>query len=59
MFIAPIKIIVNRLRPYFTLNKVVPLETETGSNFPSGYSMRAFTLASVLSSSRTIEIILL
>ena len=58
VFTAPIKIIVNRPRPYFTLNKVVPLETETGSSFPSGHSMRAFTLASVLSSSRTLEIIL-
>ena len=58
IFTAPIKIIVDRPRPYLTLNKVTPLETESGSSFPSGHSMRAFTLASVLSSGRAIEIIL-
>jgi undecaprenyl-diphosphatase len=49
IIMAPLKIIVNRPRPYLTHNNIRPLEIESGPSFPSGHSERAFALAAVLS----------
>lgn len=45
----PVKFTVNRPRPYLIHSNIKPLEIESGPSFPSGHSVRAFTLAAVLS----------
>ena len=47
LVVAPLKLVILRPRPYSTFSAVVPLDTESGSSFPSGHSERIFALAAV------------
>jgi undecaprenyl-diphosphatase len=48
----PVKLAVPRPRPFATVPTAIAFDTEGGSSFPSGHTMRAFSAAYVLSSLR-------
>jgi undecaprenyl-diphosphatase len=59
LIVAPLKLAILRPRPYSTLPAVVPLDTESGSSFPSGHSERIFALAAVFPTKRSANVLLL
>jgi undecaprenyl-diphosphatase len=59
LIVAPLKLVVLRPRPYSTLPSVVPLDTESGSSFPSGHSERVFALAAVFPTKKSLRVSLL
>jgi undecaprenyl-diphosphatase len=59
IIVAPLKLAILRPRPYSTLPAVVPLDTESGSSFPSGHSERIFALAAVFPTRKSWKVLIL